>query len=293
MRVSKTFQKYKRDLTITHLLIITLRQRPLRLKFVATHHISIMHQTDSQLHFASQYLASFGIQYITKREDDSHTNLEWNPEDHTLSSRKNRSGQFLTLHVSDLALEWVTDVQRYRLDLIGHSHGEICVWLHHIALRCGLEEYDFYLHYTLDSGKLRPDHVYDDYSSERAQKLITYRNSAQEVCEAIREHFNLDTEVRVWPHHFDTGGYSTLPGSDISIGFGMAVSDAEVSDHYFYVAGYHDGQSVDTEGLGKLDHGEWNEGEFKGAILPIGGNTTDEAISFMKQSISLLAAAKQ
>ena len=246
-------------------------------------------ETDIMLHRAAQYLSSFGIQYLTKREDDSQSNLAWNTKEAALFSRKTEDGQFLTLHLANLRLTWNKGNQQHSLELEGRSHGEVCVWLHHIALRFGMEEYDFYLHYTLDSGKLRPEQVFNDFDKARAKELITMRNLAQEVCEKTKAHFDLDTEIRIWPHHFDTGGYASLPGSAVNIGFGMAIPDTMIDAYYFYVSAYKDGKPVSTGDLPALALGQWRQGEFKGATFPLSHNTGDEYLLFLKNAVLALS----
>jgi hypothetical protein len=249
----------------------------------------MQHPTDIALHRAAQYLASFGKQYIQPAKDDSHTNLGWDSKLSALYSRGGSDGQFMRLYLADLRLEWVDGERSFPLGLEGRSHGEITVWLHHIALRCGKEEYDFYLHYTLDSGKIKPDYVFDDYDSSRAEELISLRNKANETSEAIRKHFDFDTEIRIWPHHFDTGGYAALPGSDTYIGFGMAIPDSIVDGHYLYASAYRS-EAVGTEGLADLDQGSWQQGDFEGAVLPMYGTSPESQIEFLKNAIMILGA---
>ena len=250
----------------------------------------MQHPTDITLHRAAQYLASFGKQYITQESDDSHTNLGWDVKLSALYTRSGSDGQFMRLYLSDLRIEWVDGERNFPLGLEGRSHGEVTVWLHHIALRCGKEEYDFYLHYALDSGKLEQDYIFDDYDSSRSEQLISLRNDAHETCKAIQNHFELDTEIRIWPHHFDTGGYAPLPGSDVSIGFGMATPDAVMPDHYLYASAYRTGESVKTDGFPEMEQGLWRQGDFEGAVLSMKGISPDRQLEFLKQAIKILGA---
>lgn len=250
----------------------------------------MQHPTDITLHRAAQYLASFGKQYISKESDDSHTNLSWDKELSALYSRSSSDGQFMRLYLTDLRIEWVDGERSFPLGLVGRSHGEVTVWLHHIALRCGKDEYDFYLHYTLDSGKIRPEQVFDEYDLERGQELIVLRNSAQNVCEIVRDHFELDTEIRVWPHHFDTGGYAPLSGSDVQIGFGMAIPDSLVDDYYLYVSAYSNEEPVKTHDFSALKLGCWQQGDFEGAMLPMKGTSLEGQVEFLKNVIMIFNA---
>ncbi len=42
---------------------------------------------EQEVHLAAQYLAAFAINYVVPNEDDSHTNLGFDPNNKTLSSR--------------------------------------------------------------------------------------------------------------------------------------------------------------------------------------------------------------
>jgi len=247
-----------------------------------------MNNTDTSLHKAAQYLSSFGIQYLPKQSDDSHTNLGWDETRGALCTRKTEDGQYLRLYFKDLKLEWVNGEQCYPLELEGRSHGEVCVWLHHIALRSGKEEYDFYLHYSLDSGRLKPDEIYEGYDADRAEQLATLRTDAQLACDQVRSHFEFDTEIRIWPHHFDTGGYALARGSDVSIGFGMAIPDTMVDDYYLYVSGYKSGKALSTKDSAPLKLGTWKSEGFEGAVLSMAGQSGVEYLEFMREAISAL-----
>lgn len=242
-------------------------------------------ETDLQQHRAAQYLSSFAINFLEKKDDDSHINLAWNPVEKSLSSRPTDSGHSLKLKFEDLSLEWVGK-SSFVLDLVGRSHGEIVTWLHHCAIRAGLEEYDFYLHYKLDSGKLNHDMIYYPQDEVRTAEVISYRDSALAACEAVREYFDLDTEIRVWPHHFDTGGYAVK--GDLGIGFGLAFPDSMVDDYYLYVSAYEDGKGVSTEGLAAPSIGQWYNDGFKGAVLPVSGLKEEEYRSFMTEAVDIL-----
>jgi hypothetical protein len=246
-------------------------------------------ETDAMLHRAAQYLSSFGTQYLEKRDDDSQSNMLWNTDEGALYSRKTDDGQYLTLHLANLSLTWNKESVKHSLELEGRSHGEVCVWLHHIALRFGMEEYDFYLNYTIETGKLRPEQVFNDFDTTRATELIAMRNLAQEVCEKTKEHFDLKTEIRIWPHHFDTGGFAALPGSSIDIGFGIAIPDAIEGDYYLYASGYKDGKPMNTESFPQLEEGQWHHREFNGATLPLADNTVDDCLEFIKKAIATLS----
>lgn len=105
----------------------------------------------------------------------------------------------------------------------------------------------------LDTSKLRPisqftipKHQLNEGSSftKPPRKILEewtrYLCNAQLVLDAIKSQYAWASEVRVWPHHFDTGLYIPVSkdesGNDIqSIGLGLAIADAYVSEPYFYI----------------------------------------------------------
>ena len=64
----------------------------------------------------------------------------------------------------------------------------------------------------------------------------------------INTHFHEVSEVRIWPHHFDTGclGYFDTK-KNVSVGLGLAIPDKNVDDWYFYASGYHGEEPIQTE----------------------------------------------
>ena len=105
------------------------------------------------------------------------------------------------------------------------------------------------------------------------------------------EHFlyseSLTSNIRVWPHHFDTGAFVVLDdSSNKSIGLGMAIPDSVVDDHYFYMSGYNGHDGINTSGFKKLSKGEWKDDGFKGAVLPTSAITENEAVKFLKESFA-------
>ena len=111
---------------------------------------------------------------------------------------------------------------------------------------------------------------------------------AQLVLEKIDKQYNLNTSIRIWPHHFDTGIYSPLPDSDITIGLGLAIPDSISNKHYLYISGYKNGNTIDTSKLPKLASGEWKSNGFTGAILNADTLVESEGVAFFKEAINQL-----
>ena len=144
--------------------------------------------------------------------------------------------------------------------------------------------YQFDLHYEL------PFSWNNQYTFELTNKEALYEIVRLRILANISiEHFlnseSLTSDIRVWPHHFDTGAFVVLDdGYGKSIGLGMAIPDSVVNDHYFYISGYHGHDRINTSGFKKLSKGEWKNDGFKSAVLPASAITENQAVKFLKES---------
>ncbi len=120
----------------------------------------------------------------------------------------------------------------------------------------------------------------------KMKELLQLRILAQKTLEEVLKRNALNSEIRVWPHHFDTGAFSPLEkGSEISIGLGMATPDSVCSEHYFYISGYKGHDTLDVSKFSKLSIGEWKNDGFKGGILPVSSVEVSEAVQFFQEAI--------
>lgn len=238
-------------------------------------------------HLAAQYLAAAGISFLKQQEDDSHTNLGFDPKSGLLSSRAlGDKGDMLSLNYNNFSLIWHAPDFHERLRLQRRKHQEILNWLSSIASERLDEDYNYDFHYGLNY-KISRDFVFEIKSTDRLERLKNLRSLAQQVLEGLVIEYELNSEVRVWPHHFDTGAYSPLKDREgRSVGLGLAIPDDVCSTHYFYVSGYEDGQRMDTSDFNSLSHGSWKNDSFKGAILPVKEVSEHMAKDFFEDAIN-------
>ena len=101
-----------------------------------------------------------------------------------------------------------------------------------------------------------------------------------------------DEEVRIWPHHFDTGVYFEQ-NYKVGLGFGFAMDDDMVGEQYFYIAGYHLRSNFNYDDRASLSSGRWIVDEdWKGAVLPISalqGKAYDEKLAMINTFIREVA----
>lgn len=138
----------------------------------------------------------------------------------------------------------------------------------------------------LDTSKLRPisqftipKHQLDEGSSftkppnELLEEWGCYQSNSLRILEGIKSQYAEASEVRVWPHHFDMGLYIPVSkderGNDIqSIGVGLAIADAYVSEPYFYINHWSKEGIIYPDPLPKMRSGYWNIKDWKGLVLP-------------------------
>ncbi len=241
-----------------------------------------------QVHIAAQYLATASISFLEKKEDDSHTNLGFNSEKGYLETWPiNDKGYKIAFDYNQFSLLWLTrQTTRFSLLLDGKTHKEIVKWMSEVTLALGEKEpYAYELHYDLPYPKITDDFTFHKPDQAELNHLLGLRTIAQTSMEKIVRNMNLDTVIRIWPHHFDTGGFVVLSTKkNTSVGFGMAIPDSLVNDHYFYVSGYQGHDSVDTIDLNMLTLGKWNNEGFKGAVLPATGVDQKTAALFLSEA---------
>jgi len=239
---------------------------------------------EKMMHLAAQYLAAAGISFVTKKDDDSHTNVGFSiakccMETHPLSE----NGDVLSLDYKNFSLNWNSDNDSTTFSLDGATHLDALSWLKGTSKTFLNKSYTYKFHYDL------PYEITDDFKFElsdetRLAELLQLRILAQSTLEEVLKEGNLKSEIRTWPHHFDSGAYSSL-NDNIAIGFGLAIPDSVCSEHYFYISGYRGHTALNTDEFPTLSIGEWKNDGFKGAILP--GTTIDksQAVLFFKEAI--------
>lgn len=238
-----------------------------------------------QMHLAAQYLAAAGISFLNKKEDDSHTNLGFSISDGSLKTHLlSKQGDQLLLNYKAFSLQWVSSKEALSLSLDGKSHKEVLQWLTEVSKKALNKEYTYSFHYSLPY-EITNAYVFKLESTSALQKLIALRTLAQLSLKEVNKTYNLEADIRVWPHHFDTGIYSSLSNSDIAIGLGLAIPDNVCSEHYLYASGYKHNKSIDTSSFSNLKKGEWKNKDFKGAVLPALNIDKLDAIGFFSDAI--------
>ncbi|NND62454.1 MAG: hypothetical protein HKN48_04610 [Flavobacteriaceae bacterium] len=246
-----------------------------------------MNKMVKMMHLASQYLATAGKCFLEKKDDDSHTNLGFDIDSMRLSTHPfNENGEILCLNYHRFSLEWMDDsgVEEFLLNEMPHA--ATIDWLKHISEVKLNKPYTYDLHYDLPY-EIDANFTFKLTSSDELKKLIDLRILAEKVLKAVVNEEKIDSTIRIWPHHFDTGAYGPLPeNSKISVGMGLAIPDSVCDDHYFYVSGYKEGDSIDVSKFNKLEIGDWKSDGFNGGVLSAKNTHLEQAIQFFETAIA-------
>ena len=241
-----------------------------------------------QVHLATQYLAMAGKSFLDTKPDDSHTNVGFFIEDHTLRTWPlNSSGSYLAFDFKNFSLKWVKGHSTERLFLNTCTHQEVLKWLEKTSTAFGLRTaYNYDLHYDLPY-TLSDDFKFKLQDKEELNQLLLLRILAQHVLKSFLTSEKMESDIRIWPHHFDTGAFVVLNhNTEKSVGMGMAIPDSVIDQHYFYLSGYNGHEALDTSNFSSLTKGEWKSNGFKGATLKASNTTKEEAVQFFKEAFS-------
>ena len=239
------------------------------------------------IHLASQYLAAASISFLEKRDDDSHTNLAYSTMEHQIQTWPlSASKDFMTLDLLDFSLKWMSDSGEETLGLNGRTHLQVLTWLQETSFKAGLEKkYHYSFHYDL------PYTISDDYIFEINEDSLKIerelRTLAQNTIEKAMNEHGMDSSIRIWPHHFDTGALAYLPDSnEISVGLGLAIPDTMIDQHYFYISGYRGHESIDPDSFSATTHGKWISDGFKGGVLRAEQVDEESVVQFFREAFN-------
>lgn len=251
--------------------------------------------TTQLLHQASQYLAAAGNSFLPKQSDDSHTNLLWRTDIESLTTRElNASSDVLALSFESYSLDFLNPVSgivsSYALE--GARHLDIVNWIERERQLLGIEkEFTSELHYELPYAKVEDEFHFPSANAAELQRLSKMRSQADGALKYSVEFFYNLSEIRIWPHHFDTGGLGSLNNAENmnnlidTVGVGLAIPDSNIDDYYYYASGWNGSVQPDLANAGALSEGEWVNTDWKGAVLRASGATDLQVKTFFKEAI--------
>ncbi len=232
--------------------------------------IPTFNEAESIIHQASQFLAMVGKNYVKQVNDDSNANLGWNEDTQCLKSRTISSANaFLQFHLPTFSFQWVQEgsVKGFKpIDSIGKT--ELFGWLQNEIERTGLDgaKLKYIDHYELAEHEIDRDSKFKKPPGELIDFWITIRTNANRILEELNQLVELESEIRIWPHHFDTGTYYPFE-NDKAIGAGWAIADELSPFPYLYIYPWDKNQEIDLSSAPRTEVGTWRNENWKGAVL--------------------------
>lgn len=240
---------------------------------------------DSMLHIAAQYLATAAKSFLIHKKDDSHTSLGFNTDGGYLSSHPfSENEDRLILDYPTFSLKWKSESENVILRLDGSTHKQVKEWLNIQSSQFLQKEYTYNLHYELPYD-ITDNFIFKLLNMTDLSDYMHLRILAQFSLEKIKKQYGWENDIRVWPHHFDTGLTANSKMEGITFSMGLAIPDEVCDDHYFYVSAYQGDDAVTTDSFPKLKQGEWVSKDFKGSILCDDALVESDVVSFFQNSI--------
>jgi hypothetical protein len=222
-----------------------------------------------QVHHAAQLATAFGISYLEKQPDDSHTSLEWVEPDGALASHESK-GVSVALRVNDLTL-LIGDAT---FELLGKTLPDAAAWLRSQLEAAGFDGSRFTLdrHYEIPKHPVADGAIFDAMPHE-LHELSRWYSDAVPQLERVCMQNRGASDIRCWPHHFDIATLIPLDNGK-SVGAGMEPGDIYYNEPYFYVNANPAPWGTELPQTLK-GHGTWHTQEWIGAVLPASRMTTD------------------
>lgn len=231
--------------------------------------------TDRQLHWLSQVLTKANRAYVPEQKDDSHTNLYFDTFGKRILGRwiEGPEGKImLAFHLQSFSFQWLDTKQNILHEVSAldtkMEELEVSVSKYPESLDMRTEAFSRPLHFEIPDYKIDKLNE-DDISDEGLKSWIYFRGLASSGSLAMLDYLQLESEICIWPHHFDSGIYTQVT-ADLGLGFGLAMQDTMIGQAYFYISGYRAESPFSYENLKQLNIGTWVSGEhWNGAVLPI------------------------
>ena len=230
---------------------------------------------DKKIHQICQIIAKVNRSLVPKQEDDSHTNLYFESIEERIYGRwfqHNDNKYMLALNLVDFSFLLLDDnkeiINQFEIEgkTIVEIEKDIVQAFGALNIPTGglMNE----LHYEIPTYEFI-NATWEKPETTELNDWMAYRTIANEACMLLLGIAQSESEIRIWPHHFDTGIYFKAK-TKIGIGFGLAMHDDMAKDSYFYIAAYPENHSIQYDNLPNTDSGKWIINEnWKGGILTL------------------------
>jgi hypothetical protein len=229
-----------------------------------------------ELHWAAQVLSAVGTGWVERRDDDSHTSMEWRQPGVFVGGTN--AGTAIALSIANLTLLAVRNDPSASVAgsvtdefaLTGRTLTEALAWAdERMATAAGTAPRGLQLP-TYDMPDHRVVHgAHFDTPQPALVELADWYANADALLRAAALREPGATPIRCWPHHFDIAAIAyldparALPSAP-QIGFGLSPGDSSYPEPYFYLTPYP--IAVGKE-LPPLPGGHWHRQGWTGAVL--------------------------
>ncbi len=225
-----------------------------------------------EYHRLSQLIAMAGNDLIEPRADDSHTSMTWSHEKQQYRGEafpQLKNARFI-IQPENMEISLVDESENQLgsfspIDLLKHEALEN---MNQILKEAGTkDQIKNELHFQI------PEDLGAKYQVPSNTFLLEHlylRHNADLILKSISEKHDSDSEIRIWPHHFDTGSIIYINEDDIksTIGIGLAIADAYYPSPYFYINFHSNSEKYQDLELPKLNNSSHlNTLDWKGYIL--------------------------
>lgn len=229
-------------------------------------------------HQAAQLIAIAGKYLIPEAEDDSHTNMEYDPLNHRLVGNSLPDGFRVALGLKELSIQILN--QKGTLGnsfrLAGKTKNQAFDELKRALANSGVDvsELKNVIHYQIPQHKLDEGSSFEIGNEQDLFENALYRHNAKIILNEIASGFEYGQAIRVWPHHFDTGAFFTISKNERgdakqTIGIGFAIPDSMVKEPYFYLSFWSEEPLKTQANSWSIDAGKWLLPEWNGAVLKL------------------------
>ncbi len=229
-----------------------------------------------QQHHAAQFIALVGKYLIPNKPDDSHTNMEFIPETKLLRGQKMPNGFRVALDLENMILKIYSAEDSILKEIVLGSKSKHLVFE---ELKKSLLEVQIdasalkeSLHYEIPSHAVNEGKAFDVSDKGSFVENAKYRYNAKSILKQVATNFDSSEEVRIWPHHFDTGAYYILSKNEKgaatqTVGIGFAIPDSMVAEPYYYLSFWSEEPIENADSFPTLAVGKWMIPTWSGAIL--------------------------
>ncbi|MEQ9403504.1 MAG: hypothetical protein RIM99_07965 [Cyclobacteriaceae bacterium] len=256
---------------------------------------SLLNFCEEYIHRACQFPAMVGKNYLEDEPDDSNANLGFDAEESKIKGR-DAGGFSLDVDVTDwkLVCNRNGSVQSF-VNLVNKDKNAVFEWVRDNLIDAGFDgtKLKFIDHYEIPDHPIEHGKVFPELDSTLINTWLIMRSNANVMLKELNGIVGIDSEIRIWPHHFDTGTYYAWDEKR-AIGAGWAMADSLCDNPYLYIYGWNGEASVDYSSAPELKIGKWIVTDnWQGAVveseeLSLNEEQYEQATKFMKSVTAFL-----